>query len=414
MSLLRELFSKQAYEIFSYPDFNRFISSRVLLTLAVRIQNVTLFWQIFKITGDPLSLGFIGLAEALPSLAVALYAGYLADRYDRKTIAFLSLLLFVVTSGLLFLFSFDLIQVEGVLPYYVVIFISGIARGFYRPASFALMTQVVPKELFPKSAAWNSTFWQSSDMAGAALGGVIIGYWGIYGSYLTALIFAILGAHQVFRIKSVTVISKTETLPVIQSIKEGLRFVFTNQVILGAMTLDLVAVLFGGAVALLPVFATGILMVGPLEYGFLSAAPSAGAIITAFYLAYKPPVKKAGSNLIMSIVGFGICMIVFALSKNFYLSFTALALSGLFDSVSVVIRSSIMQMLTPDEMRGRVSSVNTMFIGSSNEIGAFESGVMAKLIGLVPSVVLGGGVAIAASLTSIKIAPKLAKLSLSK
>jgi MFS family permease len=412
MSLLKELFSKQAYEIFSYSDFNRFISSRVLLTLAVRIQNVTLFWQIFKITGDPLSLGFIGLAEALPSLAVALYAGHLADRYDRKTIAFFSLLLFVATSFFLFLFSVDLIKVEGAFPYYIVIFISGIARGFYRPASFALMTQVVPKELFPKSAAWNSTFWQSSDMAGAALGGVIIGYWGIYGSYLIALILAVFGAWQVFRIKSRTVIQHSDHIPVLKSIKEGVDFVFKNQVILGAMTLDLVAVLFGGAVALLPIFATEVLNVGPLEYGILNAAPSAGAIITAFYLAYKPPVKRAGQNLITSIVGFGICMIIFALSKNFYLSFIALALSGLFDSVSVVIRSSIMQMLTPDEMRGRVSSVNTMFIGSSNEIGAFESGLMAKLVGLVPSVVLGGGIAIAASLSSIKLAPKLAKLSL--
>ncbi len=412
MSFLKLIFSKEAYEIFSFADFRRFISSRVCLTLAVRIQNVTLGWQIYNITKDPLSLGFIGLAEAIPSLAVSLYAGYLADRFDRRLVAFYALLLFVVTSFSLFLITYLDLATESTFPLYVVIFISGIARGFYRPSSFALMAQVVPRALFPKSAAWNSTFWQTSDVAGAALGGVIIGFLGISWSYIIGFVLSCIGARMVYSIKAKYRPELKVAQPVWQSIKSGLSFVFKHQVMLGAMGLDLVAVLFGGAIALLPIFALDVLQVGAIEYGLLNAAPSAGAIVTAVYLAYKPPVLKAGKNLVFAVVGFGVCMIIFALSTNFYLSMLALALSGLFDSVSVVVRSSIMQLLTPDEMRGRVSAVNTMFIGSSNEIGAFESGLMARLIGLVPSVVLGGGVAVAAAVSSVKLAPKLWDLSL--
>ena len=411
MSFLNVLFSKESYNVFHYPDYRRFITSRILLTLAVQIQNVTLYWQVFKITKDPLSLGLIGLSEALPVLAVALYAGHLADRYDRKTIAFLSLLLFVITSFLLFLFSIGTFNLSSTLPIYVVVFISGIARGFYRPASFALMTQLVPRSLYPNSAAWNSTFWQASTVAGAALGGVIIGFSGISTSYIVSFLFISSGAFILYGIKSKTVFEYKEKIPLMESLSGGIKFVFSNQVILSAMTLDLIAVLFGGAIALLPAFASEILSVGPIGFGFLNAAPATGAIVTALYLAYKPPMKKAGLSLIFAVAGYGVCMILFALSTNFYLSFVVLALSGLFDSISVVVRSTIMQLLTPDTMRGRVSAVNTMFIGSSNELGAFESGVMAKWIGLVPSVALGGTVAVIAAISSFKFSPKLKKLS---
>lgn len=412
MNFLNVLFSKESYNVFHYVDYRRFIISRILLTLAVQIQNVTLYWQVFKITNDPLSLGLIGLSEALPALAVALYAGHLADRYDRKIIAFLSLLLFVLTSFLLFLFAIGTFNISSTLPIYVVVFISGIARGFYRPASFALMTQLVPRSLYPNSSAWNSTFWQASTVAGAALGGVIIGFSGINTSYIVAFLFISAGAFIMYGIKSKTVFEYKEKTPLMESLSSGIKFVFSHQVILSAMSLDLIAVLFGGAIALLPVFASDILSVGPVGFGFLNAAPATGAIITALYLAYKPPMKKAGLSLIFAVAGYGVCIIIFALSTNFYLSFVVLALSGLFDSISVVVRSTIMQLLTPDTMRGRVSAVNTMFIGSSNELGAFESGVMAKWIGLVPSVVLGGTVAVIAAISSCKFSPKLTKLSL--
>jgi MFS family permease len=413
MRFKNQFFSKEAHEIFKFSGFRRFLVTRIFLTLAVQIQNVTLYWQVFDITKDPLSLGFIGLSEALPSLAVALFAGHLADRYNRRMIAFLSLLLFAITSLLLLLVSLGYIPLgDKAMNIYIIVFISGLARGFFRPSSFALMTQLVPRELYAKSAAWNSTFWQTSTVAGAALGGVFIAYLGIGASYLIALLLIVAGAFLIIGIKVIVEQKSGEKQPFLQSLTSGVAFVFKNQVILSAMTLDLIAVLFGGAVALLPAFAQQILFIGPVKFGLLNAAPSAGAIITAIYLAYKPPLKNAGKNLLISVGGFGICMIAFALSTNFYLSLLILALSGLFDSVSVVIRSSIMQLLTPDEMRGRVSAVNTMFIGSSNELGAFESGVMAKLIGLIPSVVLGGGVAVFSSLVASKVAPKLKKLSL--
>ena len=407
--------SDQAYTVFKYPDFKNFLAARVLMTLAVQIQNVTLYWQVFQITKNALSLGMIGLSEALPALAVALYAGHLADKMDRRKIVVVSTAMFLFTSAGLYFLSTSYASgylTNNVWPIYFTVFASGIARGFFRPANFALMSQLVPRELYASSAAWNSTFWQGATVAGAAIGGVIIGYLGVQSSYLIALLLVALGLILTYRIKPKPIPEQTTTYSLKESLAIGVKFVFGNQVFLGAMALDLIAVLFGGAVALLSVFANEILFVGPVEFGFLNAAPSVGAILAATYLAYKPPLKKAGRNLIFSVAGFGICMVVFALSKNFFLSLIILAVSGMFDSVSVVIRSSIMQLLTPENMRGRVSAVNTMFIGSSNEIGAFESGAAARLMGVVPSVVMGGSIAVLSSLVAARIAPKLRKLNL--
>lgn len=387
------------------------------MTLAVRIQNVTLYWQVFQLTKDKLSLGIIGLSEAVPALALALYAGHLADKIDRRKIVVLSTVLFFGTSLMLLLISLGFFTnyfEKNVTAIYIVVFVSGIARGFFRPANFALMTQLVPRELYASSSAWNSTFWEGASVTGAAAGGIIIGFWGIERSYLIALILVIIGLLSMIRIKPKPIPPQNIKQPLFQSLSSGIKFVFGNQVILGAMSLDLVAVLFGGAVALLPAFAEEVLFVGPVQFGFLNAAPAAGAILTAIYLAYKPPLKNAGKNLMIAVAGFGICMIVFALSQNFYLSLLALAFSGMFDSISVVIRSSIMQLLTPDDMRGRVSAVNTMFIGSSNEIGAFESGLAAKWLGLVPSVVFGGAIAATSSAVAYFSTPKLRNLNLSE
>jgi MFS family permease len=331
MGLKDQFFSKEAYHIFTYSGFRRFIFTRVFLTLAVQIQNVTLYWQVFDITKDPLSLGLIGLSEALPALAVALYAGHLADRFNRRVIAFISLLLFAFTSVLLLLISLGHIPFgNNAINIYIVVFISGLARGFFRPSSFALMTQLVPRELYAKSAAWNSTFWQTSTVAGAALGGVIIGFWGVSTSYLISLLLIIGGAFLILGIKVIIEQKPGAKQPLLQSLTSGVKFVFSNQVLLGAMTLDLIAVLFGGAVALLPAFAQEILNIGPIKFGFLNAAPAAGAIITAVYLAYNPPLKKAGKNLLIAVAGFGFCMIAFAISTNFYISMFVLALKRSF------------------------------------------------------------------------------------
>jgi MFS family permease len=303
-------------------------------------------------------------------------------------------------------------SLQTALPFYAVTFLIGICRGFYSPAQFSLMTQLVPRESYANSSALNSIFWHIAVVVGFSTGGLIMGLFGktvAYGTVVTIMLIALI---QLIRIVPKPFEKITGKEKILDSIRTGLRFVFSNKIILGAMTLDLVAVLFGGAVAMLPVFATDVLHVSEMGYGILRAAPFAGAVLVAFYLAYNPPLKNAGKKLLFCIAGFGICMVLFALSKSFYLSLFVLVMSGIFDGVSVVIRSTILQLMIPETMRGRVSSVSTMFISSSNEIGAFESGFAAKLMGLIPSVVFGGGVALVAVWIAAWKLPLLRKLQL--
>jgi MFS family permease len=357
------------------------------------VQAVTVGWQVYELTKDPFSLGLIGLAEAIPSILTALVSGHIVDISDRKKILLSSYLLLFLCSFLLFFFStnaIDLLNTQRVTYIYTVIFISGIARGFVMPSSFAFMAQLVPRELFSKAITWNITVWQIGAVLGPATGGLIYGFYGVSISYLTVVIligtaiFAMLFVSK----KPVPELSEHNTLS--DRLSAGVKFVFKNKIILGTISLDLFAVLFGGTVAMLPVFASDILSTGPQGLGMLRAAPSVGAVFMALYLTRKPPLENAGRNLLFCIAGFGISIIVFALSRNFYLSLLTLALSGMFDSVSVVIRQTIIQLKTPENMKGRVSAVNSIFIGSSNEIGAFESGLAAKLMGIVPSVIFGG------------------------
>jgi MFS family permease len=357
------------------------------------VQAVTVGWQVYELTKDPFSLGLIGLAEAIPSILTALVSGHIVDISDRKKILLSSYLLLFLCSFLLFFFStnaINLLNTQRVTYIYTVIFISGIARGFVMPSSFAFMAQLVPRELFSKAITWNITVWQIGAVLGPATGGLIYGFYGVSISYLTVVIligtaiFAMLFVSK----KPVPELSEHNTLS--DRLSAGVKFVFKNKIILGTISLDLFAVLFGGTVAMLPVFASDILSTGPQGLGMLRAAPSVGAVFMALYLTRKPPLENAGRNLLFCIAGFGISIIVFALLRNFYLSLLTLALSGMFDSVSVVIRQTIIQLKTPENMKGRVSAVNSIFIGSSNEIGAFESGLAAKLMGIVPSVIFGG------------------------
>jgi MFS family permease len=415
MSFLRFFANSNATTVFKHKEFNLLVGARILITLAFLSQNVTLYWQMFELTGDALSLGIIGLTEAIPSLLVALYAGHLADTKDRKTIATVSYFVFWLCSLALFAVAYFLpvhFLKQNTYLIYIIVFISGLARGFYRPASFALLTQVLPRDLYANGVAWNSTFWQTASVGGSALGGLIIGLMGVSYSFLFSVILSFCGWLLITNISAKPPVLATVKQSLRESLFEGVKFVFKSQVFLGAMMLDLIAVLFGGAVALLSIFAKEILHVGAFEFGLLNAAPSLGAILTAIYLAYKPPLKRAGKILLISVAGFGLSMIGFALSTSFYLSLLMLLLSGVFDSFSVVIRSSIMQLLTPDNMRGRVSAVNTMFIGSSNELGAFESGLAARLLGLIPSVVAGGAIAVFSAVTAGFTAPKLRNLNL--
>lgn len=410
--------NKESMIAFRSLDYRRFIFSKFMMTLALQVQFVVISWEVYQMTHDYLSLGLLGLFEAIPAVTLALYGGYVSDRNDRKKIVSIVMLLQVISSMALVYYvyynkSHSTSDVH-VYPYYLIIFFGGILRGFYSPAQFPLMTQLVPREAYANSSAWNSTFWHIAVVLGSSAGGLLLAACGALNVYIIVVICLLLGTIQIFRIPPQPPQPFKVGESMKQSIKSGIGFVFGNQMIFGAMLLDLVAVLFGGATAMLPVFASEILHVGETGFGILRAAPFVGSVTMALYMTKYPPMKKAGKKLLICVTGFSLCMIFFALSTNFYLSMFILALSGAFDNVSVVIRSTIIQYFTPDEMRGRVSSVSTMFISSSNEIGAFESGFAAKVLGLIQSVILGGGIAIFSVAGAFVWLPKLRELDLDK
>lgn len=381
------------YAALRIPEFRLFVTARVCVTMAIQIQAVVVGWQVYEITKDPLSLGLIGLAEAIPSIAVALYAGHVADVVPRKRIIMVGLATLLLCSAALLFFTTDpgaFVFQWGVVPIYSVIFLSGIARGFISPALFAFMPQLVPRDVFPNAITWNSTLWEFAAIAGPAIGGLVYGFAGITAAYTVDVALVAAGLLLAMAIAGKPVPPSTEEQGVVEKIKAGLRFVFHNKIILSAISLDLFAVLFGGAVALLPIFADEILKVGEIGLGFLRSAPSLGAVLMAVYITHHPIRQNMGKTLLWAVAGFGGCMIVFALSQNFWLSLAVLVISGAFDCVSVIVRSTLLQTLTPENMKGRVSAVNYIFIGSSNEIGMFESGVAARLLGVVPSVIFGG------------------------
>lgn len=381
------------YAALRIPEFRLFVTARVCVTMAIQIQAVVVGWQVYEITKDPLSLGLIGLAEAIPSIAVALYAGHVADVVPRKRIIMVGLATLLLCSAALLFFTTNpgaFVFQWGVVPIYSVIFLSGIARGFISPALFAFMPQLVPRDVFPNAITWNSTLWEFAAIAGPAIGGLVYGFAGITAAYTVDVALVAAGLLLAMAIAGKPVPPSTEEQGVVEKIKAGLRFVFHNKIILSAISLDLFAVLFGGAVALLPIFADEILKVGEIGLGFLRSAPSLGAVLMAVYITHHPIRQNMGKTLLWAVAGFGGCMIVFALSQNFWLSLAVLVISGAFDCVSVIVRSTLLQTLTPENMKGRVSAVNYIFIGSSNEIGMFESGVAARLLGVVPSVIFGG------------------------
>ncbi len=397
-----------------FKEFRFYIFARFFLTTAVNFQAVCVGWQIYEITKDPLSLGLIGLAEAIPYILIAIFAGYVVDHYDRRKILLTAISILVIASISLFYYSMNVddFSIKGVLPIYFLIFITGLARGFISPSMFAIMSQLVPKNLFGNSSTWNSTVWQIGAVGGPALGGFIYGFLGVAKAYLLNTFLFTLAFLFFSLITTRAVIKSDKVEGLRKSLTAGIKFVFSNQLLVSALSLDLFAVFFGGAVALLPMFADQILFVGPKGLGILRSAPAFGALIMAIVLAYYPLKENAGNKLLYAVALFGICTIGFGLSTNFYLSLIFLALSGAFDNISVVIRTTIVQLQTPDHMRGRVSSVNSIFIGSSNEIGAFESGFAAKLLGLVPSVVFGGTMTMLVTGITARFAPKLRKLNL--
>jgi len=392
---MKKIFSNEAFEVMHLRNFRFFMTYRLLMTSATLMQSVVVGWLLYNITKSVLSLGMIGLTEVIPQVSIALFAGHFVDIWDRKRIIFYTTFLMLLSSAILVVYSlpsFDFHQLLGVWPIYVTIFITGLTRGILMPANTALLGQLVPRRLLTGAATWNSTTWQIGAVTGPALGGLVYGFFGIMPALILVFGLYLACTFLLMFIKSPgkVVIPAGSTEGIFARMKEGIHYVFNNQILLGAFTLDMFAVLFGGAVAMLPVFASDILKVGPEGLGILRACPAVGAIIMSVFLTFNPPVERSGPLLLFSVFGFGLTMIVFALSKNFYLSAFVLFLSGAFDDVSVVIRSSILQIFTSDEMKGRVAAVNSIFIGSSNELGAFESGVTARMMGLIPSVVFGG------------------------
>jgi len=384
------------YASLRIPSYRWYILSAFAMTLASQVQGVVVSWQIYDVTRDPLSLGLIGLAEALPYIGVALFAGHIADKLNRRTISIASLVVLVFCSVALLALSLmaswhgGFHGTRGVWPFYAVIFLSGIARSFLQPARQALSAEIVPRALYPNAVAWRSSTWQTGAVAGPALGGLLYGFTSpsfAYGVDASLMIVALLA------FAAIAYVPRGERKlegSIGESLRTGIRFVVQEPVLLGAMTLDLFSVLLGGAEALLPVFADQILHAGPQGLGILRAAPAAGATLISIYLAHRRPFRHAGRALLNAVALFAVCIIGFGLSRSFLLSLVLLAVSGMADNVSVVVRSTLLQVLTPEHLLGRVSSVNAIFIGSSNELGAFESGVAARLLGTVTSVVLGG------------------------
>ncbi|MFI5264741.1 MAG: MFS transporter, partial [Candidatus Kapaibacterium sp.] len=380
------------YAALRVRDFRLFIISRLIISAGFQIVDVAVGWQVYSLTKDPLSLGLVGLSVALPSIAVSLYGGHISDVKNRRSIILVMLTLLTFTTLAFVLVSINIDQMFfrfGTLPIYMILFIAGLASGLLAPSIISFSYQLVPNEIAPNASAWRSSVWQTAAIAGPAIGGLLYGFIGATGTYTVSAILTTLGGLCIWIIPGRTPASSKNGETIFESLKKGIQFVFKNQIIVGALSLDLFAVLFGGAVALLPIYARDILNVGPEGLGILRASPAIGAVLVALWMTHRPLHGAVGKKLFIVVIGFGLGIIVFAISRNVILSILMLAASGGFDSVSVIIRSTLLQLSTPNEMRGRVEAVNMMFIGSSNEIGAFESGVAAKLLGVIPSVIFG-------------------------
>jgi MFS family permease len=407
------------YAALRYKEFNTFLLLRFAMVFAWSMQFIVIEWQVYSLTKNPLSLGIIGLMEVIPAIAMALFAGHIVDQKEKKGLLLKCILGFSVISFGLFLLTWPTV-VSGystkVILYgiYFLVFLGGIVRSFLGPTIFSLLSLIVPKKVYPNAATWSSSVWQIGSVLGPAVAGFSITLIGVHWSMCSVFLCSIFSLIALSQIATKPILNPKIGEPIMESLKEGVKFVFNNKTVLGALSLDMVAVLFGGAVALLPIFAQDILKVGPEGFGVLRAAPAVGSFLILIVSAYVPMNKNAGMKLLAAIFAFGVCIIVFGLSTIFWLSVLALFFSGVVDGISVVIRQTILQLKTPDHMRGRVSAVNSIFVGSSNELGAFESGLTAKLMGTVTSVVFGGSMTLLIVLGTGIFSPGFRKLDLQK
>ena len=407
------------YAALRFREFNIFLAARFAMVFAWSMQFIVIEWQVYSMTKDPLSLGIIGIMEFLPAVLMALFAGHIVDQKEKRNLLIKCILGFSVISLGLFLLSDPSLTTEMnsqtiLYAIYSLVFLGGIVRSFLGPTIFSLIALIVPKKIYPNAATWSSTTWQMASVLGPALAGFSISWIGVHWSMCLIFGFSIMALVAIFNISRKPILNPKIGEPVFQSLKEGLDFVFKSKAIFGALTLDMIAVLFGGAVALLPIYAQDILHVGSEGFGILRAAPAIGAAITMIGSTRFPIHKNAGKKLLWAVFGFGLSIIVFGLSTYFWLSVFALFALGALDGISMVIRQTILQLKTPDHMRGRVASVNSIFVGSSNELGAFESGVTAKLMGTVTAVVFGGVMTLITVGVTTIVSPTFRKLDLQK
>ncbi len=408
---------KDPYAALRFREFNIFLLLRFVLVFAWSMQFIVIEWQVYSLTKDPLSLGIIGLMEIIPAFSMSLFAGHIVDQTEKRNLFLCCIALFSLISFGLFFISTPNIgwsQRTILFAIYGFVFFGGLLRAFFGPTIFSLVALIVPKRVYPNAATWNSSTWQMASILGPAFAGFTINWFGIQWSLCIVFILVLFSFLLTLLISKKPILNPNIGEPVLESLKQGVQFVFKTKAILGALSLDMIAVLFGGAVALLPVFAQDILKVGSEGFGILRAAPAVGAFLTMLATAYIPISRRAGMKLLVAVFGFGVSIIIFGLSSVFWISVLALFFSGVTDGVSMVIRQTILQLKTPDHMRGRVSSVNSMFVGSSNELGAFESGLTAKLMGTVTAVVFGGSMTLLTVITMGIASPNFRKLDLEK
>jgi MFS family permease len=385
---------------------------RICTLLSYQVVAVTVGWHIYELTRDPWSLGLVGLAEVLPFFCVAPFSGYLVDHLPRRKLGAVACLGLAINAGALALIAHGLLPTSKLWPIYAAVAIGGVGRSFLGPVYNALFARVLKREQFGHGASMGSVVFQAGLVLGPALGGVLVGLAGKSVAYGVAAVFAIAAGLALLRMRVTEPAQTMQRGPVFASIAQGMRFVASNQIMLGAMALDMFSVLLGGAVSMLPAFIKDILHQGPEALGVMRAAPAIGSICVAIWLTRHPLQRNAGRILLFAVAGFGLCTIAFAVSRNYWLSVALLVAYGMCDGVSVVLRSTILQLVTPDDMRGRVSSINSIFISSSNELGAFYDGTMARLLGLVPAVMLGGFVTLGVVGATARLAPRLRRLDI--
>lgn len=396
-------------------EFKYYLAIRFALIFALNMQSTTIYYWVYHLTGDKLKLGFVGLAEVIPAVVCSMFSGHFVDLSEKRKMLLICIIAYLFLGiglfGLTTPLALSHIGQDWVLILiYSFVFLGGAIRAFLSPSSFALVGMLVPRPMYANATSWSSMAWQIGAVMGPLTAGFMIAWKGVEAGMALVVLVELIPLWAILAIKAKPILKKIKE-PILQSLSEGLRFVFKTPMLLGALCLDLFSVLFGGAVALLPVYQTEILHVDEAGFGLLRAAPGIGALITLGLLAFLPLRTNPGYKLFAAVFCFGVSIIVFGLSTNFYLSFVMLICSGLFDAVSVVIRGTVLQLVTPDEMRGRVAAVNTMFISSSNELGDFESGVMAHWLGTVRAVVVGGCLTLSVVAITFWRAPQLRKFS---